>query len=145
MTAAATSDDAIAGSWVRPWLAITAASLMFFGVWALLAPASLGDLYGGETNDSGLLWGRYYGSATAFAGLVAAFAFGSRSIETVRFVTAALLALFTANLGVSLFAVGEEILNAFHWTTIAFQAVMVAVWGYYRLYALRTGQPPAGD
>jgi hypothetical protein len=59
-----------------------------------VAPASLGGLCG----DSGLP-GAANGSATAFAGLNAAFAFGSRSIATVRFVAAALLALFTANLG----------------------------------------------
>ncbi len=118
------------------WLLFTAAICTAFGVGALLFPERVGALFGSETNPNGLLWARYYGSAILFAGYISWFARNANSVETLRLVALSLFLLFTVNLGISLYALAEGLLNSLHWTTIAGQVLLSGVWGYYRFKRL---------
>jgi hypothetical protein len=131
---------------IRAWLAFTAAVCVAYGVAAVVEPGELNSLYGTETDEGGLLWARFYGGAILFAGFVSWFARGSESLHTLRFVTLSLLLMFSVNLGVSIHALTQDLMNALEWTTIAGQMLLIGVWAYYRFIVLREPQEsPASE
>lgn len=129
----------------KTWFVITAAIFVPFGLISLLAPHVVTGWYGGEINDHGALWARYYGAAILFAGLIAWFARGVRNIDVLRFVALSLLILVSINLVVSIHAEVQGSLNALHWGTIAGQVLLVVVWGYYRFAGLVDNEPDGMD
>lgn len=115
---------------------------MLFGIITLAVRAQVGAIYGSHTDPNGLLWARYDGAAILFPGVIAWLARRAPTVEVLRAVLGALTGLFTVNLAVSVHALLAELVNALHWTTIAFELLLSGVFG---LYALRiqgaSGQP----
>lgn len=116
---------------LRGWLAFTSVVCVVFGIASIFAPSAVGRLYGSDTNAHGLLWARYYGAAILFPGIISWLARSAPTRSVARSVVGTLAAMFTINLGVSLYGWFADLMNTFHGSTIAFEVVLIVVFGSY--------------